>query len=191
MPVDVFTAGPPCVQKSKLNRTPPPENTTCIQTGTGPTGTGFGHVFKYVKTHRPKLVIIENVKLDVGVETKEADFVMTELNAIGYAVKKVVLDARDYGSLVPRSRQYFVCVLEARDVEHQLSFLFNRILGSLIMLPRPPEDFITMDVVELKAMAESLGFDVPLDVAPQQKKDALAKYKDCVLLEMELCSACQ
>ncbi len=118
MPVDIFTAGPPCVQKSKLNRNPPPENATCIQTGTGPTGTGFSYVIQYCKAHHPRLVVVENVKLDVGADTSESDHVVHQFQLLGYAVKKLVLDARDYGSFVPRPRMYFVCVHGALDVEN-------------------------------------------------------------------------
>jgi site-specific DNA-cytosine methylase len=64
--VYVFTAGPPCTDKSSLNKNAK-NNHDSVRNETGVTGLGFKWTLTYIFRCRPQIALIENVpKLDVG-----------------------------------------------------------------------------------------------------------------------------
>jgi site-specific DNA-cytosine methylase len=149
--IDLLVGGFPCTQKSSLNRRAPAENLSCVRAGTGATGGGFKSLLEFCDVHRPAMVIMENVvRLDSGGDTGESDYILTSMASLTYAVKRVVLDACDYGSFVPRSRLYFLCWLGAHDIEAELSFLLQRFVSAFLVPSRPLEEFILLDPDELE-----------------------------------------
>jgi site-specific DNA-cytosine methylase len=116
----VLVGGFPCVQKSPLNPSAS-SHRACIQQGVGPTGAGFARVVSFAVHHNVPIVILENVKIDVGDDDSETRHMKREFNSKGYAFHMVRFDAQNYGSAVTRDRTYFVAWKGAVDVEARYS----------------------------------------------------------------------
>jgi site-specific DNA-cytosine methylase len=104
---DLLVGGFPCVQKSSLN----PQSHLhrhCVQDEDGQTGLGFKAIKQFVAAHRPSLVILENVKVDVEGDNSETEYMKKVMREMGYAFHMIRFDARAYGSWVVRDRTYFV-----------------------------------------------------------------------------------
>ena len=99
----ILLAGFPCQQKSPLNKNAgSAENRQCIQRGEGRTGEGFLACLDYIKAHRPRIIILENVPQVVN--HGEGERIANSLTNLGYIVHHMQVEAGDYGSAVPRNR---------------------------------------------------------------------------------------
>lgn len=113
--IDLLTAGFPCQSFSVAGN------------GKGfddpQKGALFHEVVRIASAKRPKLMILENVPAFVdhagGDTVRQAQW---ELNHIGYAVFRKVLDAADFGLPQQRKRVFFVCV--RHDVLHNTAWRF-------------------------------------------------------------------
>lgn len=77
---------------------------------------GFHSVLRLITANRPRLLILENVRGlaaptvggDGGLMDSDAEYIKKELESLGFWVKVLQLDARDYGSVSERKRLYFL-----------------------------------------------------------------------------------
>ncbi|MDP8232050.1 MAG: DNA (cytosine-5-)-methyltransferase [Candidatus Zophobacter franzmannii] len=98
---DVLCAGFPCQAFSVSGKQKGFEDTR---------GTLFFDIVRIAKHHRPKLMLLENVRnFTRHNEGKTLKVVLTTLKEIGYNVYFKVLNASDYGLPQNRERIYFVC----------------------------------------------------------------------------------
>jgi len=100
--VDLYHAGFPCQPFSLAGLGRGVED---------PRGTVIFHLLKYVKVHRPTLVVFENVR---GLVTKHAEvvnYIKAELRKYEYTVDHKVLNAKDFGVPHNRERVFIVGIL--------------------------------------------------------------------------------
>lgn len=107
-------AGFPCTSRSKMNKSAHTHK-TCVQDAVGTTGTGFASTKAVIALQRPRLIILENVpalqeKPDPE-SMSDAEYIVAELQALGYWSKWFCFDAKEFGSLASRQRIYLVGVL--------------------------------------------------------------------------------
>ncbi|CAK9035314.1 Modification methylase HaeII (M.HaeII) (Cytosine-specific methyltransferase HaeII), partial [Durusdinium trenchii] len=81
-------------------------------------GYGFLGVERYVKRHRPKMVLLENVrslfeKRQVEGGDSAYEIVRRRLAKLGYAVSGAVYNTADFGLPQQRNRAWLLCVLES------------------------------------------------------------------------------
>lgn len=77
----------------------------------GPRGMLYQRMVEYMKAHRPKVVLGENVPLLKGMKNGELlDKILADLRAVGYKVKYWFLNCPDYGLPASRRRIFIVCV---------------------------------------------------------------------------------
>jgi DNA (cytosine-5)-methyltransferase 1 len=80
-------------------------------------GNLFFEILKFIKTHTPRIVFLENVKNLVSHDNGNTYRVIKEaLETYGYKVKKAVLNAKEYGN-VPQNREriYIIAFLNHND----------------------------------------------------------------------------
>lgn len=76
-----------------------------------PRGTLFFDVVRIAKHHRPKILLLENVKNLLTHDKGETfAFMKGELQRVGYRVFHKLLDASDFGTAQQRKRVFLVCV---------------------------------------------------------------------------------
>jgi DNA (cytosine-5)-methyltransferase 1 len=77
----------------------------------GPRGLLYQKMVDYMRIHRPKVVIGENVPLLKGMkEGTLLDQIVGDLSAVGYKVKYWLLSCPDYGLPASRKRIFIICV---------------------------------------------------------------------------------
>jgi site-specific DNA-cytosine methylase len=107
--VDVWIGGFSCKDKSKLNVNRG-QHSSCVQDGTGTTGSTFKFACDYLRANRPQAIVLENVpelaNKAKGSEASDLDWVLAQLKEIGYCVSAHIYQACDHGSLAERSRVY-------------------------------------------------------------------------------------
>lgn len=110
-PVDVLIGGPPCqgFSLSGRRRVNDPRNTL------------FKHYLRVVDTLRPRLAIMENVRLLTSMKNPSGglikDDILNEFSAHGYAVRLFEVNAKDYGVPQHRERVLFVAVRQDLDLK--------------------------------------------------------------------------
>ena len=109
--VHLFIGGFVCVDRSKLN-VRRRQNKNCVQDGTGKTGSSFAMVYDYLKQCKPWVFILENVT-DLGAKSDDKDqsdleFIVASCKDIGYEVKVLTVNARDYGPVAVRTRHFYI-----------------------------------------------------------------------------------
>lgn len=111
-PVDLYVCGFPCQPFSKAG------HRLGLQ---DPRGTVFYGCLEYIRTHRPKHYVLENVKTLMTIDgSRTWRHIMTLLNEIpGYHVSHKVVDTKDYG--VPQSRRR-VYIVGVRDTDRPFVF---------------------------------------------------------------------
>jgi DNA (cytosine-5)-methyltransferase 1 len=103
-PHDVLCAGFPCQPFSIAGK----------KLGFADTrGTLFHEIIRIAKHHKPKVMLLENVKNLVGHDKgKTLNTILNHLNLIGYNVTYKVLNASHFGVPQARKRIYIVCLLD-------------------------------------------------------------------------------
>ena len=101
---DILCAGFPCQPFSISGRQRGFEDTR---------GTLFFEVARIIKYHRPKIVLLENVKHFINHDNGNTIKVVVQtLEDLGYTVFYDIYDATDYGVPQKRERVFFVCFRE-------------------------------------------------------------------------------
>ena len=94
-----------------------------IQAGVGKSGTTFHNLKEYLISEHPPVAILENVKeiFDGEEDETEGDWIIEQLEALGYVVTVIISKATSLGSLAQRIRAYFICILLPRAIAHDAS----------------------------------------------------------------------
>lgn len=108
--IDVIIGGPPCqgFSLSGKRKVDDPRNTL------------FKHYLRFVDSFRPRLAILENVRLLTSMKNPAGGFVKDEIYAEfqkhGYNISFFEINAKDYG--VPQHRERVIFVAVRNDVPH-------------------------------------------------------------------------
>lgn len=132
-PVDLYVCGFPCQPFSKTGHRLGMDD---------PRGTVFYGCVAYIRAHRPKHYVLENVKTLMTIdEGRTWEHILSLLREVpGYHVSHKIMDTKDYG--IPQSRRR-VYIVGVRDEEE--AFVFP----DPIQTPSPrPEDFVQDDAPE-------------------------------------------
>jgi DNA (cytosine-5)-methyltransferase 1 len=111
--IDVIIGGPPCqgFSLSGKRKIDDPRNTL------------FRHYLRFVESFRPRLAILENVRLLTSMKNPVGTFVKNEICAEfhnhGYKINYFEINAKDYG--VPQHRERVMFVAVRNDVPHMPS----------------------------------------------------------------------
>jgi DNA (cytosine-5)-methyltransferase 1 len=82
-------------------------------------GNLFFEILRFIKTHTPRIVFLENVKNLVSHDNGNTYRVIKEaLETYGYKVKKAVLNAKEYGN-VPQNRERIYIVAFLNHYDHR------------------------------------------------------------------------
>ena len=137
---DIICAGFPCQSFSisgKLNGLDDPN------------GQLYKNIVRIAKHHKPKLILMENVKnLEVHDKRKTLDIIKQDFARAGYKLFTQVLNASDFG--VPQSRQRLYLIAFRKDLAVK-EFLFpvgdNRIVSLELVLEENPceQSFVNRD----------------------------------------------
>lgn len=109
-PIDVIIGGPPCqgFSLSGKRKVDDPRNTL------------FKHYLRFVDVFRPRLAILENVRLLTSMKSPTGGFVKDEIcrefRTHGYKIDFFEINAKDYG--VPQHRERVIFVAVRNDVPH-------------------------------------------------------------------------
>ena len=107
-PVDVIIGGPPCqgFSLSGKRKVDDPRNTL------------FRHYLRFVDAFRPKLALLENVRLLTSMKNPDGGFVKDEICAEfdkhGYKIRYFEINAKDYG--VPQHRERVIFMATRNDL---------------------------------------------------------------------------
>lgn len=108
--VDIFVCGIECDSVSTFNMHQG-QNRPVVRSGTDKTGSTAKAANDWVGTHRPFVVLFENVR-NLHAEgpdgTSNLDVLMATMNLHGYAVRPMLLDAHPFGVPARRQRWYIV-----------------------------------------------------------------------------------
>jgi site-specific DNA-cytosine methylase len=153
---------------------------TCVQDAVGTTGTGFATTKGVIAMQRPRLVILENVptlqERPDPESMSDAEYIVAELQALGYWSKWFRFDAREFGSLPCRERIYLVGVLnlpqsamqEAESLAHEVFCAAKR--GAL-----DSSEFVCHDRIRLVSARNELRF---AGMKAKQKNSDNASFRD-------------
>jgi len=112
--VDLIVGGPPCQGFSLSGK----------RSVADPRNTLFLDYLRFVDVYRPKIAIMENVRLLTSMKSPHGGYVRDEIYsefvARGYLVKQFEVNARDYG--VPQHRERIIFVATRRDLGMSPSF---------------------------------------------------------------------
>lgn len=109
---DVLCAGAPCQSHSVAGKQ---------KALADPRGQLIYDVFRIVEFHKPKYILIENVKNLLNVQKKQVfKGIKAELERLGYTVHHQVMNAARYGMAQARERLYIVCI--RRDLNQEFKF---------------------------------------------------------------------
>jgi site-specific DNA-cytosine methylase len=108
--VHILCAGFECDSVSFFNNTSAEYRGGCVEKGEGKTGRTAQYNLAYIRRHRPLLVILENV---VALAFKMVDLqtIIDALEEVGYLVRHVFANSRDFGIAQSRERIYIIGVL--------------------------------------------------------------------------------
>ncbi len=102
--VDIYHAGFPCQPFSVAGK----------GEGLGdPRSNIIHHLLMYIKTHRPTLIVLENVKGLATIHKPVLDSVMKHLGDYGYTVTWRILNARNHG--LPQNRERIIIIAAAKE----------------------------------------------------------------------------
>ena len=122
-PCDMYVMGSECDNFSSCNHFTNLVGSSCLSQGEGKSGETFLGGMRYVKRHKPLLVIIENVlNLDAGQNWADSDrvFVIKTFNAIGYVVRITKQNPLDSDCPHSRKRLYIIAHLVSCEEIDQL-----------------------------------------------------------------------
>jgi DNA (cytosine-5)-methyltransferase 1 len=108
--IDVIIGGPPCqgFSLSGKRKVDDPRNTL------------FKHYLRFVDAFRPRIAMLENVRLLTSMKSPTGGFVRDEISAEfrkhGYKINFFVINAKEYG--VPQHRERVIFVAVRNDVPH-------------------------------------------------------------------------
>lgn len=112
--IDVLIGGPPCQGFSLAGKRDPNDIRSQL----------YKDYVKIVGSIRPKVFVMENVRLLTSMKTADGSFfidhIMNEFSATGYAVSIKEINAQDYG--VPQSRERVIIIGVRNDIDLQFSF---------------------------------------------------------------------
>ncbi|CAK8987180.1 Modification methylase NgoFVII (M.NgoFVII) (Cytosine-specific methyltransferase NgoFVII) (M.NgoVII) [Durusdinium trenchii] len=111
--VDLLVGGFPCVSLSMLTTTP-----GSVLDPDCSSGKGYLGLEKYVRLHRPRLVLMENVaslfsKREVSGGISAFDLIEKRFSSLGYLVSGAIYNAADFGVPQQRRRAWLLCVLKS------------------------------------------------------------------------------
>lgn len=124
---DILIAGPPCQGFSTLGarRTDDPRNLLSLQ------------VVRWVKTMRPKVVVIENVS--AFLESDEWQSLRRGMSRLDYKVTTLVLDAFDYGVPQHRRRSFTIASTSGEFVMPRHRHTLRTVREAWEGLPKKPD----------------------------------------------------
>ena len=109
-PVDVIIGGPPCQGFSLSGK----------RLVDDPRNSLFLHYLRFVDAFKPKVAVLENVRLLMSMKNTKGGFVRddiaNEFKKHGYAIKPFEINAKDYGVPQSRERVIFVAVHESTGI---------------------------------------------------------------------------
>ena len=117
-PCTLFMAGFSCKSRSSLSKHAK-TNLGCLQNRDASTETSstFQGVFAYISKTLPATILLENVpglaQKTSATAMSDAEWVLSELESLGYIARMFQFDAADYGSPASRERIYFAAWLVA------------------------------------------------------------------------------
>lgn len=144
----------------------PPEG--CVQRGEGSTGSTYMGIRNFLERSRPLVSILENVvELSEKTEDMSAEsdleFIIQDLDSIGFQTRCFRFNATAYGSRCDRERLYFVVVDCRPGVASQRMFsLMANVLNAMKTEPASFDDFIIPD--------DALGDWAPPQEPPKSKR---------------------
>jgi DNA (cytosine-5)-methyltransferase 1 len=157
--VDVVIGGPPCQGFSLSGKRDVDD----------PRNVLFKDYLKIVRKFRPKVAILENVRLltsmkaPTGVHVKDA--IAADFRAEGYRTKLFEVNAKDYGVPQHRERVFFVAVREDLGIEPSLPQATHGERGGDLFLFTPPERTFGDAVSDLPFLESGEKGEDPLHAA--------------------------
>ena len=129
-------AGFPCTSRTPLNSNAK-KNVGCVAAGTGATGTGFSALMDILDQHTPVWILFENNPplLQQNADGKsDADHIDAAIKERGYLLKRIELEARDYGSYASRKRIYWTGwkMMSEQPGEQRTAHDFNHRIDTLL-----------------------------------------------------------
>jgi site-specific DNA-cytosine methylase len=118
--VDILTAGIPCVDESSLNQGGR-KTRKGFRKGKGATGKCWKHLKGYVTKHKPKIVVVENVRglqhkvASASSSTSALDSITNDMAELGYVHVMLPMDAVE--SFLPQTRYRIYLVFVRNDVQ--------------------------------------------------------------------------
>lgn len=113
-PIDVLLGGPPCQGFSLAGK----------RDASDPRNNLFQHYLRFVRHLRPKVAIMENVRLLTSMKNDRGGTVLQDIlngfRRLGYGVKHRTLNAKDFG--VPQHRERFFLVATSGDLRKPFCF---------------------------------------------------------------------
>ena len=169
-------AGFPCVSRSPQNCNSK-RNINCVQKGIEKTGEGWQHCYKAVKQHLPTWCVFECVK-ELGhkaddSDTSDSEFIINELQQLGYWVRSDVLDAEHYGSFAPRLRMYWAAIRIplVDELQNQRAHVFfTQIMNAFKVQALPVDRFVTHDDTHRSTVALRSGFQLWSSIGERSSK---------------------
>lgn len=114
--IDVVIGGPPCQGFSLSGK----------RDANDPRNNLFKHYLRVVSGMKPKVAVMENVRLLTSMKTSDSRLVIEniydEFNSAGYAIKHFEINAKDYGVPQHRERVIFVAVRKDLDLKPSIPF---------------------------------------------------------------------
>ena len=87
---------------------PRPARKGCLKSASGSSGETCAGLLEYIRSHRPGLLILENVEELTQAADENADFLLEQLRGFDYDADIVILKSSHYGSPQRRVRAYVV-----------------------------------------------------------------------------------
>lgn len=179
---DVLTAGFPCQPFSHAG----------LKMGFDDTrGTLFFDIARIIRHHKPKLVLLENVKGFLSHDKGNTfQVVKSILEELGYEVHAKVLNAKDFG--VPQNRERIYIVAINRQLTNSLPFSFpksrtsKKLVGD-ILEPRVPDKYTISDrlwaghqrrLEEHRARGNGFGYSIFSSKSEYTSTISARYYKD-------------
>ena len=133
--IDVIIGGPPCQGFSLSGKRDVDD----------PRNKLFNHYLRFVSTFRPKIAVLENVRLISSMKNKEGgwvrDDICNEFIRHGYKIKRFEVNAKDYGVPQHRERVLFIAVRNDIDLNPSIPQLTHTEIKDLISSFQPHRTF--------------------------------------------------
>lgn len=104
---DFFSAGFSCKSFSKLFKSRKLMG-TALQQEIGSSGTTFGGVLRYLESHSPRIVVLENVEDIMSSSESNYPYLVEQFHRLSYDVASTVAMSSDFGSPQRRKRAYMI-----------------------------------------------------------------------------------